>query len=72
MEQKQKGGCAQILNSEHGDNLLAISEVNESFFFCFTQVSYTRFLQTVFAADRSKSMIKGVRWFNSGFFGTKD
>uniref|UniRef100_A0A8R1XPJ5 Uncharacterized protein n=1 Tax=Onchocerca volvulus TaxID=6282 RepID=A0A8R1XPJ5_ONCVO len=28
MDQKQKGGCAQILNSEHGDNLLAISETS--------------------------------------------
>lgn len=45
MEQKQKGGCAQILNSEHGDNLLAISEVNESFFFLL----YSGFLYAVFA-----------------------
>ncbi|KAL3985814.1 hypothetical protein ACH3XW_40195 [Acanthocheilonema viteae] len=28
MEQKQKGGCAQILNSEHGDNLHIISEAS--------------------------------------------
>ncbi|EJW88885.1 hypothetical protein WUBG_00202 [Wuchereria bancrofti] len=28
MEQKQKGGFAQILNSEHGDNLHAISEAS--------------------------------------------
>ncbi|VDO31196.1 unnamed protein product [Onchocerca flexuosa] len=28
MDQKQKGGCAQILNSEHGDNLHAISEAS--------------------------------------------